>query len=47
MENYCVCVCGGDSREDIVHTDNTVRSGGAAVVDDGGIALHPDPTSML
>lgn len=38
---------GADSREDVVHTDNTVRSGGTAVVDDGGVALHPHPASML
>lgn len=43
MENYR----GVDSREDVVHTDNTVRSGGTAVVDDGGVALHPHPASTL
>lgn len=36
-----------DSREDVVNTNNTVRSGGTAVVDDGGVALHPHPASML
>lgn len=38
---------GGDSREDVVHADDTVRSGGTAVVDDGGVALHPHPAAML
>lgn len=36
-----------DSRENVVHADDAVRSGGAAVVDDGGITLHPHPASML
>lgn len=40
-------VGGGDSREDVVHADDTVRSGGTAVVDDGGVALHPHPAAML
>lgn len=36
-----------DSREDIVDADDAVRSGGAAVVDDGGVALYPDPAPMF
>lgn len=38
---------GSDSPEDVVHTHNTVRSGGATVVHDGGVALHPHPSSVL
>lgn len=38
---------GADSPEDIVHTHDAVRSGGAAVVHDGGVALHPHPSSVL
>ena len=40
-------MAGSDSREDVVDADDAVRSGGAAVVDDGGVALHPDPASTL
>lgn len=36
-----------DSREDVVDADYAVRSGGAAVVDDGGVALDPDPAAVL
>ena len=36
-----------DSRKHIVDTDYAVRSGGTAVVDDGGIALDPYPATML
>lgn len=38
---------GGGSREDVVHADDAVRSGGAAVMDDGGVALHPHPAPVL
>lgn len=35
------------SREDIVDADDTVWPGRAAVVDDGGVALHPYPAAVL
>lgn len=38
---------GANSREDVVNADNTVRSRGAAVVNDCGVALHPHPASMF
>lgn len=36
-----------DLREDVVDADDAVRAGGAAVVHDGGVALHPHPASVL
>ena len=36
-----------DSREDVVDTDDTVRPRGSAVVDDCGVALDPDPATVL
>ena len=36
-----------DLREDVVDADDAVRAGGAAVVDDGGVALHPHPAAVL
>lgn len=36
-----------DLRENIIDTHDAVRSGGAAVVHHGGIALHPDPAAQL
>lgn len=36
-----------DLREDIVDADDAVRAGGAAVVHDGGVALHPHPAAVL
>lgn len=36
-----------DSRENVVDADDAVGSGGAAVVDDGGVALHPHPAPVL
>lgn len=35
------------SREDIVDADDAVRPRGAAVVNDGGITLYPDPAAVL
>ena len=36
-----------DSREDVVDADDAVRPGRAAVVHDGGVALHPHPAAAL
>lgn len=36
-----------DLREDIIDTHDAVRPGGAAVVDHGGVALHPHPAAQL
>lgn len=36
-----------NSREDIVDTDDAVRPGRAAVVDDRGVTLDPDPAPLL
>lgn len=36
-----------DSRENVVDADDAVGSGGAAVVDDGGVALHPHPAPLF
>lgn len=36
-----------DLREDIIDTHDAVRPGRAAVVNDGGIALHPHPAAQL
>ena len=33
--------------DDVVDADNAVGSGGARVVHDGAVALHPDPASVL
>lgn len=38
---------GADLREDVVDADDAVRAGGAAVVHDGGVALHPHPAAVL
>lgn len=38
---------GGNSRENVVDADDTVRSGRAAVVHDGGVTLDPDPAAAL
>lgn len=38
---------GANSPEHIVHAHNAVGSGGATVVHDGGVALHPHPSSVL
>lgn len=35
------------SREDVVDADDAVRPGGAAVMYDGGVTLHPDPAALL
>lgn len=43
---YCIANC-WNSREDIVDTDDAVRSGRAAVVDDRGVTLDPDPAPLL
>ena len=34
-------------RQDVVDADDAVWAGGAAVVDDGGVALHPHPAPVL
>lgn len=36
-----------NSREDIIDTDDAVRSGRAAVVDNRGVTLDPDPAPLL
>lgn len=36
-----------DLREDVVDADDAVRAGRAAVVHDGGVALHPHPAAVL
>lgn len=36
-----------DLREDIIDTHDAVGPGGAAVVNHGGIALHPHPAAQL
>lgn len=36
-----------DSRQDVVDADDAVGSGRAAVVHDGGVALHPHPAAVL
>lgn len=50
-KSVCFVICsiaiGWNSREDIVDTDDAVRSGRAAVVDDRGVTLDPDPAPLL
>lgn len=36
-----------DLREDIIDTHDAVGPGGAAVVNHGGVALHPHPAAQL
>lgn len=36
-----------DLREDIIDTHDAVGAGRAAVVHDGGVALHPHPAAQL
>lgn len=36
-----------DLREHIIDTHDAVGPGGAAVVHDGGVALHPHPAAQL
>lgn len=33
--------------ENVIYADNTMRSAGPAVVNDGGIALHPHPATVF
>lgn len=35
------------SRENVIDADDAVRPRGAAVVNDGSVTLHPDPTAVL
>ena len=39
--------CGRYLREHIVDADDAVGSRGAAVVHNGGVALHPHPAALL